>query len=193
MTIVIAPAYARDYISQNITSSKYNPSTGQIRLVHLSSNAPAVDLAIKEGQTLVSDVSYKETSKYVPINAGNYTLDIKVSGTNAVAIEKPNVSLQNGASYTVYVVGLLSDNPPLEAIVQKDTQTNASPSSTPAPSASPNAYVPSDDFDRKEEKKELKEERKAEKAEQKALLKSESQDGDNDDEDEEDDDDGQDD
>lgn len=91
-----------------------------IRFAHLSPNAPAVDITLPDESILFSDVSFKEYTDYLYVAPGNYTLQVKPTGKDDVVLTVPNVKLSPGTIYTVYAVGLLGDNPPLDAILSVD-------------------------------------------------------------------------
>ena len=91
-----------------------------VRFAHLSPNAPAVDITLSDGTKLFSDVRYKQYTDYISVPPGNYTLQVKPAGSNAVVLTVPNVKLLPGTIYTVYAVGLVGENPPLDAVISVD-------------------------------------------------------------------------
>lgn len=98
------------------------PSTGQnfgrpcIRFIHLSPNAPAVDLKLSDGTVVFDNVSYKDISNYACIPAGTYTFTVSPTGTNNAVLTLPNVILDSNKYYTIYAVGLAGGTPSLEAL-----------------------------------------------------------------------------
>jgi len=91
-----------------------------ITFAHLSPDAPAVDITLPDGTKLFSDVSFKEYTNYVAVNPGTYTLQVKPAGQNQVVLTVPSVKLSPGTIYTVYAVGLVSGDPPLDTIISVD-------------------------------------------------------------------------
>lgn len=87
-----------------------------VRVVHLSPNAPAVDIKLADGTTVFSDVSYKEVTKYVCVPAGTYSFNVSPTGTNTVVLSVPNVQLKANSYYTIYAIGLVGESPALEAL-----------------------------------------------------------------------------
>ncbi len=85
------------------------PAAGKahVRFVHLSPNAPAVDIAVTGGSNLFSNVSFKEYGDFLPVDAGTYSLDAKVAGTSTVALTVPGVVLEAGKIYTIFAKGFL--------------------------------------------------------------------------------------
>jgi hypothetical protein len=88
-----------------------------VRFVHLSPNAPAVDIKLADGTRVFNNVSYKDITNYACIPAGTYTFTVSPSGTNNVVLTVPNVKLNANNYYTIYAVGLVGKIPALEAIV----------------------------------------------------------------------------
>lgn len=85
------------------------PATGKahVRFVHLSSDAPAVDVAIDGGAVVFGDYSYEEYSSFTPLDAGTYDLEVRVAGTSIVALDLDPITLQAGKIYTVFAKGFL--------------------------------------------------------------------------------------
>ncbi len=86
------------------------PAAGKahVRFLHLSPNAPAVDVAVaSSGAVVFGDVSFKEGTAFTPLDAGTYNLDVRVAGTSTVALVLPAITLQAGKIYTVFAKGFL--------------------------------------------------------------------------------------
>ncbi|QZY54512.1 DUF4397 domain-containing protein [Crassaminicella profunda] len=102
------------------------PTTAQnfgrpcIRFVHLSPNAPAVDITLSDGRKIFSNISYKDITDYACIPSGTYTFQVRPSGTDDVVLTIPNVELMADNYYTIYAVGLAGETPPLQAIVASE-------------------------------------------------------------------------
>lgn len=86
------------------------PAAGKahVRFLHLSPNAPAVDVAVaSSGAVVFGDVSFKEGTAFTPLDAGTYNLDVRVAGTSTVALVLPAITLEAGKIYTVFAKGFL--------------------------------------------------------------------------------------
>lgn len=94
-----------------------NSGKACVRFIHLSPNAPAVDIKLADGTRVFNNVSYKDITKYACIPEGTYTFTVSPSGTNNVVLTVPNVKLNADNYYTIYAVGLVGKVPALEAIV----------------------------------------------------------------------------
>lgn len=87
------------------------PAAGKahVRFVHLSPDAPAVDVAVAStGAVVFSKKAFKEATGFTPLNAGTYNLDVRVAGTTTVALVLPAITLEAGKIYTVFAKGFLS-------------------------------------------------------------------------------------
>lgn len=98
------------------------PTTAQnfgrpcVRFVHLSPNAPGVDVKLSDGTILFSSVGYKDITNYACIPSGTYTFAVSPNGTDNTVLTLPNIKLDPNNYYTIYAVGLVGKTPPLEAL-----------------------------------------------------------------------------
>ena len=83
------------------------PASGKahIRFIHLSPNAPAVDVALDGGSVVFGDYEFKEGSAFTPLDAGTYDLEVRLAGTSTVALDLDPITLTAGKIYTVYAKG----------------------------------------------------------------------------------------
>ncbi|MDQ3050686.1 MAG: DUF4397 domain-containing protein [Bacteroidota bacterium] len=86
-----------------------NPAAGKahIRFIHLSPDAPAVDVALDGGAIVFGDYTFKEYSDFTPLDAGTYDLEVRVAGTSTVALDIDPIVLSAGKIYTVFAKGFL--------------------------------------------------------------------------------------
>lgn len=99
------------------------PGEVYIRFVHLSPNAPNVDITLPNGTKLFTDIEYKEIPSYIRVAPGTYELQARLTGTDTVVLRVPNVNLRLGNIYTVYAVGLVNGTPPLQVLIPLDGST----------------------------------------------------------------------
>jgi hypothetical protein len=90
------------------------PASGKahVRFIHLSPNAPAVDVAVDGGAVVFGDYTFKEASAFTPLDAGTYDLEVRVAGTTTVALDLDPITLTAGKIYTVYAKGFLGGTAP---------------------------------------------------------------------------------
>ncbi len=91
-----------------------------IRFLHLSPNAPAVDITLPDGTVIFNNVSFEHITPYIYVDPMNYTLQVRVAGTSNVVLTVPNVNLDADKYYTVYAIGLVGEKPELEALLLVD-------------------------------------------------------------------------
>ncbi|WP_244648343.1 DUF4397 domain-containing protein [Ruminiclostridium herbifermentans] len=95
-----------------------------IRFVNLSPNAPALNLALRYGQNIFTDIHYTEGSQYTTILPGIYNLVVKPTTVNTVVVNLPNVRLLPNRNLTFYVVGMYGQQPSsLEVYIPMDGTT----------------------------------------------------------------------
>ncbi len=86
------------------------PQSGKahVRFIHLSPDAPAVDIAVAStGAVVFGNKAFKEYTAFTPLDAGTYNLDVRVAGTSTVALVLPSITLEAGKIYTVFAKGFL--------------------------------------------------------------------------------------
>jgi len=87
-----------------------SPAAGNahVRFVHLSPDAPAVDITLTDGTVLFGSQAFRDYTDFTPLPAGTYDLQVRLAGTSTVVLELPNVSLTDGTIYTVFARGFVS-------------------------------------------------------------------------------------
>lgn len=94
-----------------------NSGTSCVRFIHLSPNAPAVDIKLADNTMVFSNVPYKGIENYVCVPPGTYAFKVTPAGTDDVVLMVPNVMLNPNNNYTIYAVGLVGESPNLEALL----------------------------------------------------------------------------
>ena len=84
----------------------------QVRVVHLSPDAPAVDVAVN-GEVAVAGAVYLDATDYLPVPAGDVRITVTPAGQTQPIVIDATVSLGADASYTVAATGFLADIQPL--------------------------------------------------------------------------------
>jgi hypothetical protein len=93
-----------------LTDDLTAPASGKahVRFVHLSPDAPAVDVAVQGGPVLFANRAFKQFTPFTPVDAGTYNLEVRPTGTSTVALPLNGIVLQVGKIYTVFAKGLAS-------------------------------------------------------------------------------------
>ena len=86
------------------------PASGKahVRFVHLSPDAPAVDVAVTGGPVLFGNRAFKSATDFMPVDAASYNLEVRLAGTQTVVLTVPNVQLANGRIYTIFARGFVA-------------------------------------------------------------------------------------
>jgi hypothetical protein len=86
------------------------PAQGKahVRFIHLSPDAPAVDITLTDGTVVFGNKAFKEFTAFTPLDAGTYDLQVRVAGTATVALDLPGITVESGKIYTVFARGFLS-------------------------------------------------------------------------------------
>lgn len=87
-----------------------SPASGKahVRFIHLSPDAPAVDITLTNGAVVFGDYEFKEASPFTPLDAGSYSLQVRLAGSETIVLELPGISVENGKIYTVFAKGLVN-------------------------------------------------------------------------------------
>jgi len=82
--------------------------TARVRVVHASSDAPAVDILV-DGSVAFQGMKFRDYTNYTPGPAGMRMISINVAGTTTTALRLP-FTLMDGVAYTFYAFGKLSNS-----------------------------------------------------------------------------------
>jgi len=89
----------------------------KLRIVHLSPDAPAVDIGIKDGAAIFKNLSYREHTNHLAITPTIADLEVRAGGTKQVVLQLENIDFKQGTPYTLYIIGLAGGNPSLQAVI----------------------------------------------------------------------------
>ena len=96
--------------ADSATDSSDDDSEAQVRVVHLSPDAPAVDVYADGSLVGVNDVSFPAGSDYLAVPAGEYTFEVAPTGTSHEEAVPGSLTanLEAGVSYTAIAHGYLN-------------------------------------------------------------------------------------
>jgi hypothetical protein len=85
------------------------PASGKshVRFIHLSPNAPAVDITLTDGTVVFGNKAFGQYTPFTPLDAGTYNLQVRLAGTSTVVLNLPNIVLENGKIYSVFAKGFV--------------------------------------------------------------------------------------
>jgi hypothetical protein len=78
-----------------------------VRFVHLSPDAPAVDITLTDGTVVFPNIEFKGATGFEPLEFGEYDLQVRLAGTEDVVLEVNDVKLLPHAAYTIWAKGFV--------------------------------------------------------------------------------------
>ena len=115
---------AGDISTQTINDSRrfLNRNHAYVRFVQLSPNAPTMD-AYWDDALVLAELNYQDVSRYLQTAAGSHNLKMRDSLSGASLVESPDVSVESGKAYTIYIVGDINDRTGLQILVPLEGAT----------------------------------------------------------------------
>ncbi|RBI64414.1 DUF4397 domain-containing protein [halophilic archaeon] len=93
-----------------------------VRLVHVSPDAPPVDITVQEtNATLFDNVSFRTATEYTEVAPGNYTVQVRPATANdsGEVVRTFDLSVEGGTVYTAFAAGYLNpDDAPADVPFQ---------------------------------------------------------------------------
>ncbi|ELZ13150.1 hypothetical protein C477_21860 [Haloterrigena salina JCM 13891] len=100
-------------------SDEMGAAMGNVRVAHLSPDAPNVDVRV-DGDAVLEDVPYRAVSDYLELEPGTYAVEITAAGDPETVVFDDDLEVGEG-DYTVAAVGeLAEENQPFEVMVYED-------------------------------------------------------------------------
>jgi LPXTG-motif cell wall-anchored protein len=109
------------------------PADGQakVRVYHFSPDAPAVDVKLADGTTLIPNLAFPDASGYLEVPAGSYDIQVTPAGASDVVIDLSGTSLEAGKIYSVFATNVVASITPQLAVTEPAATPAAAPSSLP--------------------------------------------------------------
>ncbi|MGG5253919.1 DUF4397 domain-containing protein [Neobacillus sp. SM06] len=92
----------------------------KIRFLHLSSDSPAVDIAVKGRDVVFPRLCYQAATDYLGLTPMTVDLEARVSGGKEVVLPLPKMKFLADCTYSIALIGSASHTPNLEAICLHD-------------------------------------------------------------------------
>ncbi|MCP8969242.1 DUF4397 domain-containing protein [Ectobacillus ponti] len=97
--------------------STYLPyGQAKVRFIHLSPDAPAVDIANQGGDVILPNVSFKQATEYLQVSPGVTDLEVRLAGKKDVVLSLPDAKIEANKIYSICAVGFTGKEPKLEAL-----------------------------------------------------------------------------
>ena len=90
--------------------SPIDEGSARVSVIHTVPDAPAVDVAVTGGDVLVSNLAFPSASDDLTVPAGTYDLEIRIAGTQDVALPLPGTTFDASTRYDIFAIGSLADN-----------------------------------------------------------------------------------
>jgi hypothetical protein len=103
----------------------------RLRVVNASPDAGSIDLAVKDGDTLIKDVDFRDVSDYQTHDAATLTLDALNHGGSTV-LSEGSIDLQAGTVSDILLVGETKDQSLAFVVVTSPAPTQVGAVATPA-------------------------------------------------------------
>lgn len=98
------------FLLLSATTMMAESTTGKVRVVHASPDAPAVDVLV-DGVKVLENLPFREYSEYLALPAGPHDIRVNVTGTSTTVLQAaPNV--EAGKAYTAIAVGFAGGQSP---------------------------------------------------------------------------------
>ncbi|SDB91873.1 protein of unknown function [Pelagirhabdus alkalitolerans] len=81
----------------------------KLRVGHLSPGAPAVDVGLIDGDSLVEGAEFFAVTDYLELDPATYDLEIRAAGTTDQVLDLSDTTLEENMIYSVYAVGADAD------------------------------------------------------------------------------------
>ena len=102
--------FALALVCLGASSALAQMTSGRVRVLHASPDAPAVDVLV-DGAKVIEGLPYREYTEYLSLPAGSHEIRVNVTGTaTTVLTATPNV--EAGRDYTAIAVGFAGGRQP---------------------------------------------------------------------------------
>lgn len=111
-----------------IDLSNMPADSARVQVMHTVPDAPAVDIALTDGDVLVAGLEFPMASGNLDVPAGSYDLEVRIGGTMDIALPLPGVELSANTLYQVYAIGSAEAGTIVPFVIATEL---ASPTATP--------------------------------------------------------------
>lgn len=100
-----------------------------VRVIHLSPDAPGVDVApdgADPADAVVMSLEFPDATDYLALPPATYDLEVRLAGTTTVALQLDPVTVEGGTAYSVFAIGSAAEEPlggnELQALIAVDAR-----------------------------------------------------------------------
>lgn len=91
----------------------------KVKFIHLSHDAPALDIAVKDRDVIFSNLGFRQHTNYFALSPMTVDFEARIAGSSNIALSIPQVQLEPKNTYTILIVGSSVNEHGLEAIIGK--------------------------------------------------------------------------
>ncbi|WP_180954202.1 DUF4397 domain-containing protein [Bacillus sp. M6-12] len=101
-----------------LTDDSYIPAgESKIRFVHLSPDAPSFDIAVKQGDIVFPNLSYRKATDYLGIMPMTIDLEVRMAGTSDVVLDLEQARFYPDKAYSIYLTGYAGKGPGIKPLI----------------------------------------------------------------------------
>lgn len=126
VALLVVAAMAVAVFAPTAALAQEEGDTAQVRVAHLSSDAPNVDVYLNdEPVDGLLDVPYGTVSPYLDVPAGTQNVKVYAAGDTSAPVIEADLEIAGGAVYTVGAVGLVADETLTAQVYEDDLSAPA--------------------------------------------------------------------
>nr|WP_312578688.1 DUF4397 domain-containing protein [Sedimentibacter sp.] len=91
-----------------------------VKIIHMSPDAPSMDLISDDGTILFSSVEYGDTTDNIALPAGRYILHLRETKSGENILTVPTIDFAPRMYYTLFVIGEYGNSPKILMLVPED-------------------------------------------------------------------------
>jgi hypothetical protein len=121
VAVVLAVAVVASLGVGGSFAAVHDDGDAQVRIAHLSPDAPAVDVLV-DGEAVLEGAEFGDVSDYLNLSAGEHNVTIQTSEDESVVFQD-NVSVEAGTAYTIAAIGEVSQDTFEARVFEDDFET----------------------------------------------------------------------
>lgn len=106
LAVLLVASLGAGSVASTAQDSEGEPA--EVRIAHMSPDAPAVDVLV-DNETALQDISFGDVTEFLELESGDHQVTI-VTARNETPVFEGQVSLQANESYTLTALGEVSEN-----------------------------------------------------------------------------------
>lgn len=117
------------------------PDTARLRILHLAHDLDPIDFGVTGGPMIAGNVLPGEAAEYADIESGTVNLEVRVTGTSDVLLNRDATEIEAGRVYDLLIYGRAADDDLHTLLLTATAEDAADEQSSAAPDAGEMAYL----------------------------------------------------